>query len=435
MALFALAASPSQQSGPRPPAPRTTPAPSPSAAAAKLTLFGQYTGEYAANTTGGRQLADAFANAITVGANYAFAHAQARDAGTLHFMFTEGIGSSLTQNALGNIASVQGVYGGGQTPRLTALNYELNAGKVDVQAGRVVMQSEFGASFDYWGCNLLCFYQNGSFFDAAPTNSGSSFFPLSVWGASAKIDSSPSFYASTGAYQHTPEAQSGHGQGFNLSFKGSPGADFPIEFGFLSHDRNGNYNGSVRVGGYYDTSNAPGAESNLSAFVAPGNAALALIPSTTYRGQSGAWVLADRLVSGSSAPNARGVAAFASYAYADPQTAFFSNFADAGIVIHGTFASRPNDTIALGWAYFDVSPRLRQFEYQLQSQGYAVPTNGIEQDLELNYGIDLAPWAFFRPSVQYVINPAGTTGGYVYPGGAVGLHNALVLGFNATYLY
>jgi len=424
----------SEPSGPRPSVPRSTPSPSPSGPTSGLTVFGQVASEYAANTIGGYQLGDALANAFLLGANYTFAHARPDDVGTLHFMFTEGFGSSLSQNALGNIAEVQSAYGGGETPRLTALNYEQQTGKFDVQAGRLVMQSDFAGSFNYWGCNLLCFYQNGAIFDATPTNSGFSYFPLSTWGASVKISPSQSLYASTGVFQTTPAAQAGRGQGFNLSLKGTTGVDVPLEFGFLSHDRNGNYNGSVRVGGYYDTSVAAGTQSNLSNFVPPNSPALSTaVP--TYRGQSGEWLLVDRLVSGSSAPNARGVAIFGTYAYGDSQTALISNFAYAGVVVHGTFANRPNDTVAFGWSYFDVNPRLREFEYQLQSGGYTVPTNGIEQDLELNYGIDIAPWAFFRPAIQYVINPAGEMGGYVYPGGAVGLRNALVLGFNATYLY
>jgi carbohydrate-selective porin OprB len=82
-----------------------------------------------------------------------------------------------------------------------------------------------------------------------------------------------------------------------------------------------------------------------------------------------------------------------------------------------------------------VNPRLRNFEHQLERQGYAVAINGVEQGLELNYGFDVGEWGFVRPALQYIVNPAGTTGGYVYPGGAVGLGNELVLGFNATYLF
>jgi porin len=422
-----------QATGPRPPAPRSTPSASPSGRTSSLAVYGQYTGEYAANTSGGHQLGDAFASEFLFGANYTFAHAEPSSVGTLHFMLTEGWGSSLTQNALGNIAGVQGIYGAGETPRLTELSYEQQTGKFDLEAGRMVMQSGFAASFDYWGCNLWCFYQNGATFDAAPNNSGYSYFPLSTWGASARVSPSQSFYAETGVFQ-TDSAYANPGQGFNLGFKGTTGVDVPLEFAFLSHDRNGSYNGSVRFGGYYDTSITPGAQNNLNSFVAPGNPALTIrVPS--YRGQSGAWVLVDHLIGGSSAPDARGVAIWATYAYGDPQTAFVSNFADAGIVVHGTFKKRPNDTIALGYYYLEVNSRLREFETQLQRQGYAVPTNGAEQDVELNYGIDIAPSVFFRPSIQYVVNPAGETGGYVYPGGAVGLHDAFVLGFNATYLF
>lgn len=418
----------------RPPVPQATPGASPSSHPS-FAVFGNLAGQYATNTTGGERLGAAFAGSFLLGVNYTLAHDRPGDVGTMHLMLTTGFGSNLQDTALGNIESVQSNYGGGETPRLTALSYEQQTGKFDVQAGRVVMQNDFGGSFDYWGCNLLCFYQNEAIFDAAPTNNGFSYFPLSTWGTSVKVTPSRAFYALTGAYQAAPFSQQDYGQGFNLSFKGTTGVDFPLELGFKSYDREGNYNGSVRFGGYYNTSATLGAESSLYNYVEPGNPALNRIPSATYRGSSGAWILVDRLIGGSSAPNARGVAIYGTYTYSDPQTAYLSNFANAGIVVHGTFKNRPNDTIAFGWSYAEVNPRVRTFEYQLQRQGYRVPINGVEQDLELNYGIDVAQWGFFRPAIQYVVNPAGTTGGYVYPGGASGIHNALVLGFNATYLY
>lgn len=419
----------------RPPIPRATPSAEPSGGGSSLSIYGQVSGQYAANTSGGFALADAFATSILFGANYAFAHKRADEAGTFHFMFTDAFGSSLSQNALGSITIVQGSYGGGETPRLTALSYEQDAGKFDIQAGRVPMQSSVFSGYEYWQCNVLCFYQNGTISNATPTNDGFSYFPLSTWGASARFAPSQSFYASTGAYQATPMSQANRYQGFNLSFASATGVDFPVEFGFLDHNAKGDYTGSVRLGGYYDTSNALGAESQLAAFVPPDNPALGQIPTTLYRGQSGAWIYLDRLVGGSSAPKKPGVMVWGTYNYANPQTAQFVNQAQAGFIVHGTFHSRPNDTIALSWSYLDVNPRLRTFEYELQRKGYAVPINGVEQGLELNYGFDVGDWGFFRPAIQYIVNPAGTTGGYVYQGGAAGIHNALVLGFNATYLF
>lgn len=418
----------------RPPVPRATPSAEPTGKPS-FSIYGQVAGQYAANTSGGYEPADAFATSILFGANYTFAHERAGEAGTVHFILTDGFGSNLSQNALGSITIVQGAYGGGETPRLTALNYEQNAGKFDIQVGRLPMQSAIFSGFDYWQCNVLCFYQNGTISNATPTNDGYSYFPLSTWGAFSRFSPSQSFYASTGAYQATPASQANRYHGFDLGFNGSTGVDFPVELGFLNHNGKGDYTGSVRLGAYYDTSNALGAESALGAFVAPDNPALSQIPTTLYRGQHGAWIYLDRLAGGSSAPNERGTIVWGTYSYSDPQTAMFGNMAQAGFIVHGTFPSRNNDTIALSWSYLDVNPRLRTFEYQLQRQGYAVPINGVEQGLELNYGYDVAEWAFFRPSIQYVVNPSGQTGGYVYPGGVVGLHNELVFGFDASYLF
>ncbi len=435
-ALLSGSAAPS--SGPATGSAVPSPAPAPTTAPG-LSIFGRYVGEFAANTSGGFQLGSAYASEFQLGANYTFAQTTPGNQGTLHLILTQRWGSGLTPNAIGNVASVQEIFGDGLTTRLTELDYEqkIANGAFDVHFGRVVMQNDFAASSTYWGGNLWCRYQTNAICGtpvAAPNNSGYGYYPSSQWGAYAKLSPKPSFYVESGAFQVDP-LYANRGQGFNLGLYGTTGVDFPLEFGFLSYDRAGNYDGSIRVGGYFDTSDVIGTENNLRNFVAPTNPALNEIPSTTYRGRAGGWLLFDRLLSGTSAPNGRGTAFFAAYEYGDPQTAFISNFVDAGIVVHGTFKHRDNDTIAFGYYWLDMNPRLRTFEQSLQAQGFAVPTNGAEQKLELNYGVAVTPQILFRPSLQYVINPAGETGGYVYPGGAVGLHNAFVPGFNFSYDY
>jgi len=454
-ALLSSGAAPAfaQQASPGPSAPAT---PAPPAASPGLEIFGRYVGEYAGNTSGGFALASAYASEFQLGANYRWTHPDPLDAGTLHFIFTERWGSGLTPNAIGNVASVQEIFGAGLTPRLTELDYEqtlplvppisgeaadsaANAARpsLDVHAGRVIMQNDFAASSTYWGGNLWCSYQSNAICGtpvAAPNNSGYGYYPASEWGAYAKISPAPTFYVQTGAFQVDP-LYGNRGEGFDLGLYGTTGVMFPLELGFLSYDGHGAYDGSVRIGGYFDTSDVPGPQSYLDRFVPAQSPALAQVPSTTYRGRSGAWLLVDRLVAGSSAPNARGAAVWAAYEYGDADTALISNFVDAGIVQHGTFRGRDDDTVAFGYYYLEVNPRLRSFEASLQSQGYAVPSNAVEQELEANYGIAVGKTVLFRPDVQYVIDPAGEAGGYVYPGGYVGLRNALVFGFNVTYAY
>jgi hypothetical protein len=61
----------------RPPAPRATPSAEPSGGGSSLSIYGQVSGQYAANTNGGFRAAGAFATSILLGANYAFAHKRA----------------------------------------------------------------------------------------------------------------------------------------------------------------------------------------------------------------------------------------------------------------------------------------------------------------------------------------------------------------------
>jgi porin len=244
------------------------------------------------------------------------------------------------------------------------------------------------------------------------------------------VQPSSGFYVKAGAYQVNP-TYSERGHGFNLSDTGDTGVDFPFETGVTFHDRSGTAIGNLRIGGYYDTSDVLGAESALSRFVAPTNPALGAVPQQMYRGRDGFYVLTDHLIEGSALPGKPGTAFFLAYEYGDPQTAVMSSFADFGLVRHGTFANRPNDSIALGFAYIDVNARLRTFETALQNAGFAVPTTNQEKIIELNYGLQLTRSMVLRPGLQYIINPAGEAD-VVYPGGAVGKKNTLVLGLGTN---
>jgi porin len=101
------------------------------------------------------------------------------------------------------------------------------------------------------------------------------------------------------------------------------------------------------------------------------------------------------------------VAAFASLVYGDPRTALLSLFADGGIVAHGTFPGRDDDTVSLGYAYGNVNPQLRTFESSLIAAGIPAPLNGQERVVELNYGWQARPNLTLRPGLQYVIAPSG----------------------------
>jgi porin len=428
-------------------------------AAHGLTLNGHFVTESAANLSGGlpiggnaRERATAVSSEFGFGFDADFNKIYAGSgAGILHFLLTTRFGSNLSSEAIGNLASVEEIYGDGQTTRITFLDYEqpLAKKRLDLRFGKYNQQNDFIAGSTYWGGNLYCFYQNNNICGTPagiPINNGVvangsegyTYYPSSQWGARLKVNVSKNFYVQGAAIQANPIVNNKNG-GLYLGFNGGVGTELPLELGLTLRNAAGELAGNVRVGGYYDTSNVEdfasraAGELTLSPFettpsgLSSNTAAIATLPTRYVRGRSGAYVQFDHLVQGSSAPGKTGTALFGSFEYSDPQTSELSTMFDIGLVRRGTFAGRTSDTVALGFASDDFNVRLQQLERELQSEGYAVPNTVQDQVVELNYGFQVTPWFILRPGAQYVINPGGVKAnpgaGVLNPPG-----NAFVLG-------
>jgi porin len=431
LAFFACAGGAAAQSAPQPaPSPSAIPAgpqpPDPKSwgfgsfggartrlAEQGISFRGHYVAESAGNPIGGLQQGTAYASELMLGADVDLARAIPHSGlGTLHATFTEREGSSLSQNAIGNLLTVQEIYGDGLTPHVTELSYDqpFLRDAIDVSLGRIITENDFADSSKYWGGAIYCDYQNNGICGtpiAAPVNSGYVAYPSSAWGVRVRGNPSKSVYLESGAYQvNTLYGTRGHGLSFGLA--GDTGTYLPVEAGFLLNDAKGAMVGNVRFGGYYDTSVAKDPGSQLARFD-PGDASLLnSLPTPSYRGRSGEWLQFDHLLSGGSGVHDPGVAFFASAEYGDPQTSLISFFGDAGVIRHGTFRGRPDDLVSLGYAYANINPRLRDIESLLESEGNtSVPITGQEQMVEANYNVAVTPWLVLRPGAQYVFHPNG----------------------------
>jgi porin len=390
-----------------------SPTPSPTASPRAVILGGHYVGEAAGLTTG-RTPGTAYASELMVQGRFDLAALVAPGLGSVHVVLTAREGSSLSATNIGNIFTVQEIYGDGLTPRLTEFSYDqpLNKSGADIYLGRINTENDFAASSTYWGnVSVYCSYQNNGICGtpiAAPIDSGYVAYPTGAWGARIKFYPARDFYVETGAYEVNPNLAL-RGNGFQLSTNGDTGTFLPVELGVRVRDGAGQVDGNVKIGGYYDTSLAPTAQSQLTRFLPLNSPALPLVPQTTYRGRFGFWALADHLLTGSPAKKARGTALFGALEYGDPQTSLLSFFADGGIIAHGTFYGRDDDTASLGFAYTNVNPNLRVLETQITNAGFPVPLTGQERMIEMNYGARLAPGIVLRPGVQYVLKPSGET--------------------------
>lgn len=374
---------------------------------------GHYIAEMAGNPVGGRSQGFRYAHEIALGTDIDFKKLTGNDVGTLHFTLTERAGRSLAADSIGNIESVQEIFGSGETVRITMLALEHPFGShLDTEIGWNNTETDFAASSVYWGDSLYCLYQSNGICgmpQALAANSGYSFYPTVVPAAWAKFypREDHSIVLAVGAYAVNPTIVNTH-NGFQLGMDNVTGTYIPVELGWHrgTADDKGPYPGMYRVGGYYDTSEVKIVTNSASKYI-PSGINLIDLPSESRRGRYGLWALADQMIERDEADPKRGIILWSAFIWGDPKTALFPYFGEIGVARKGTFSKRPNDTFNLGFVVGALNQKLAQYEGFLASQGEAAPKQAQEMVGELNYGYEVAHWYVLRLGVQYVWHPSG----------------------------
>ncbi len=372
-------------------------------------LNAHYVSEISGNPVGGYNQGGAYAHEFMVSADLD-SRLLGWLGGTFHLQITERAGSSLSKDKIHNILTVQEIYGDGQTVRLTQLSYEqtLFGGAVDVEAGHINTENDFASSPVYFSDPIYCDFQNNAICGtpiAAPVNTpGYVAYPASAWGARVKLYLAHDFYLEGGAYEVNPSILASS-NGWKLGTGGAEGVATFMETGITVGDRPGGYLGNYRFGAYYDNSSNPTVTSQISRYVAPDLAAVSNLPAMLRSGRYGGWLLADQLVEQDAGG---GIAIFANLQWGDKASAFLNWFGNTGLVRHGTFPGRPDDTLSLGFAIASINGSVGAVLHGLQAEGYRVPGVSQESMIEANYGAEITPWANIRPGLQYVFHPAGT---------------------------
>ena len=102
-----------------------------------LTFLLNYTSESAANPIGGIRQGTAYTAQVFFGVDADLSRIAGIDGATFHAIVTQRHGRSLSGDFIGNDTSVQEIFGGGQTSRLTLLSYQqkLFDNRLDVEVG------------------------------------------------------------------------------------------------------------------------------------------------------------------------------------------------------------------------------------------------------------------------------------------------------------
>ncbi|HWE22727.1 MAG TPA: carbohydrate porin [Myxococcales bacterium] len=317
---------------------------------------------------------------------------------SFEFAFSERFGSSLTQEYIGNVFSVQQIFPG--TYRLVTMAYrqELFDDAVEIRLGRIASGDDFLVS--PYSCvfvqNGFCGNPVGIFFNSP----GMTAYPAATWGAVVKVKPTRRTYAMGGVYNGDPSIRdnSHHGADFSLN-----GPVFVI--GEIGYQRNGlpgddGLIGNYKAGFWYD-------DSQYTDFttVGPGQT------SASSRGNWGIYGQFDQVLVRFGGPGSvRGFGITGSIlASPDDSVSQLPIFANAALVLRGLLAARATDVLGFGVVYGHFSNDLQDSQRREQQLD---PTIGIQEHelaLELTYRLLFLEGALFvQPDAQYVIRPGGT---------------------------
>jgi porin len=318
-------------------------------------------------------------------------------------------GSSLSAERVGNLFTIQQVYGG-QTFHLINVDYKQQFldGRAETSIGRIGAGDDFLVSaYNYlFMQNGFCGNPVGIFFNSP----GMSAYPNATWGARLKVKPTERTYVMGGVYNGDPSIRDIDHNGADMSMNG------PVfVIGEVGYKRNGlagdsRYLGNYKVGFWYD--NSAYTDYNSVGYAQPAG---------TKRGNWGLYTLFDQVLFPFGEPGSnRGFGVFGSFLVSpDESVSQLPYFFTAGVASRGIFESRPIDVAGFGVVYGSFSSDLSNAQEREQLLAPVTGVQNYETVFEWTYRFNLRKGAvFIQPDIQYVINP----------GGAGQINDALVLG-------
>jgi porin len=306
--------------------------------------------------------------------------------------FSERFGSSLSAEDIGNVFTVQQVFGG-QTYRIVDAAYQqrLLGDRIELRVGRIAAGDDFLVSpYNY------VFVQNG--FDGNPVGvffnaPGMTAYPNATWGGVVKARPTERMYVMGGLYNGDPAIRANRHHGADWSMDGPLFAIGEAGYQINGLPGDGGPMGNYKAGFWYD-------DSQYLEFRGGG----------ASRGNWGLYGLFDQvLVRFGGDPN-RGLGVTGSVLVSpDQSVSRMPFFSTAGVLVRGLFPSRPTDVGGVGVVFGQFSDDLRDSQRRARQLDPTVGVQRYEIALELTYRFRFRQNAlFFQPDLQYIIRPGGT---------------------------
>ncbi|MBE5271380.1 carbohydrate porin [Stenotrophomonas sp. B2] len=356
-----------------------------------------YTGEAAATLDGGKNSGTAYAGQLMFGADVNLEAAFGWQGATIKAYGINRHGTNLAASSTGNSTSVQEIYGG-QGTRLANLTLEqkLLDDRLVLEAGRSVANIHFLGS-------ELCQYFQGNSACGNPTyvfrTSNFTWWPVSSWMADATTWLTPDVYLRVGAYQVDPSQAEDGQHGLKWSTHQATGWIVPYTIGWRS-PASARLRARYELGGWQDNSTYRDPLRDI-------NGMPAVLSGQDYanrHGRSGAFARFEQQLTGDG--SGRGLTVFGAALKGTSGQLIEDHFLQAGLVQKGTFARRPQDSIAFVVTQQKYSGiALENLRLARAAAGGSGTPHGSQVMMELSYGIQLTPQLRIAPNLHYIVHP------------------------------
>lgn len=365
-------------------------------------LRGHYIGEFAANPSGGNSQSARFAGQVDVGADFDTGKIFGLGNSVIHLTFSDRHGQNLAATNIGNSVSVQEVFGGGQTYRLTELTWDqaLFNDHLEYLVGRTDAPGDFAASSFYCNFQTNSTCGNSSLFGQ---DNQLNYYPVGVWGGRVTVKPTPNLYAQAGAYESDPVEGNRNRHGFDFGTDSANGYILPIELGYQTTFASDAYPRHYKVGAFYQ--NAPYSDPFFD--VNHNSAALTGLAHQQHDDRTSVYALFDQMIWKTGPGSQRGLYVFGGITAGTNSSQLADYFLQGGVLDKGPFEDRPDDTV--GFVVTDLHWGSHTMDFVRDSRvaagGSATNQNPNEVMMELNYGAQITPWLRVVPNLQYIINP------------------------------
>ncbi|MBV8214598.1 MAG: carbohydrate porin [Verrucomicrobia bacterium] len=376
-----------------------------------IDLFANYQGEEFGNVSGGavldslgqtRQVAS-YDGLLTFGATLDFDKLIGWLGAKLYFSVLELHGSSLTQEALGDIAGFSNIYGY-NTIRLGEVYLEQSFfnNQFRIQVGQLLSHD------DFFGNSYEELFINGTLDEFTLLSANlpdSPLFPMATPGVKFDLEPGKTFFLKAALFSGSVQAQSVNRHSVAFPISKSTGAFLFNELGFHLNSDNGGLPGTYAVAAFYHTGT---------------RADVGYRPGIVKDGDYGIFFIGDQMVwRQNNEPGKKGpaIGVWSRIGGAPAERNLVTFYADGGVSVLAPLPGRNDDVLAIGAACSKVSHHASQFNQTAGGQPLSA-----ESVLEVTYNLQLAPWWQLQPDIQYYLKPSA------------GIHaaNAAVLGLRTT---